>query len=143
MAGDDWPLQRHILGLFLFSKKMTKVDWEKELAELNHITKEFVDLNVSSSSLSVVEAPTIATNVRKMSKSRGLTVGFNFISIYSKIGNALGPRLVSVTSYGGKLNFSLNPTGKTFIGRKEDNDIVLFCAKISKRHALIELIQER
>ncbi|KAJ3279672.1 hypothetical protein HK104_001256 [Borealophlyctis nickersoniae] len=44
-------------------------------------------------------------------------------------------RLVYHTSHGGKMNFELEE--ETTIGRKDDNTIVLTCAKISKRHAVI------
>lgn len=45
-------------------------------------------------------------------------------------------RLVYQTAFGGKMNFLLL-RDETAIGRKEDNHIVLTCAKISKYHAVI------
>ena len=50
--------------------------------------------------------------------------------------------LIYNTSYGGKMKFTLSKP-ETSIGRKEDNDISLSCAKISKRHALILRIDNR
>jgi hypothetical protein len=50
--------------------------------------------------------------------------------------------LVYNTSYGGKMKFTLNKP-ETSIGRKEDNDISLSCAKISKRHASILRKEDR
>lgn len=50
--------------------------------------------------------------------------------------------LVYNTSYGGKMKFTLN-SQETSIGRKEDNDITLSCARISKRHATIVRLDER
>ncbi len=50
--------------------------------------------------------------------------------------------LVYNTSYGGKMKFTLN-SKETSIGRKEDNDITLSCARISKRHATIVKLEER
>ncbi|KAJ3033092.1 hypothetical protein HDV00_006737 [Rhizophlyctis rosea] len=46
-------------------------------------------------------------------------------------------RLVYHTSHGGKMNFRLDEE-MTNIGRKDDNNIVLTCAKISKYHAVIK-----
>ncbi|KAJ3053774.1 hypothetical protein HK097_003412, partial [Rhizophlyctis rosea] len=56
------------------------------------------------------------------------------------VGDKSGPspaRLVYHTSHGGKMNFRLDEE-LTNIGRKDDNNIVLTCAKISKYHAVIK-----
>ncbi|KAI9203358.1 nucleotide cyclase [Polychytrium aggregatum] len=45
-------------------------------------------------------------------------------------------RLMMNASYGGQVSFALNRR-ETKLGRKEDNHIVLTCAKISKYHAVI------
>lgn len=45
-------------------------------------------------------------------------------------------RLEYMTSYGGKMTFAIE-ADETFIGRKDDNDVVLTDPKISKRHATI------
>ncbi|KAJ3087429.1 hypothetical protein HK102_011134 [Quaeritorhiza haematococci] len=46
-------------------------------------------------------------------------------------------KLVYHTQHGGKVNFSLHRE-ETGIGRKEDNHIVLTCAKMSKYHAYVK-----
>jgi adenylate cyclase len=48
-------------------------------------------------------------------------------------------RLSYVTSFGGKVDFNI-VKDKTTIGRRDDNDIVLTCAKISKYHAVVEQV---
>jgi adenylate cyclase len=47
-----------------------------------------------------------------------------------------GAKLIYNTTYGGKMSFDLNRS-ETTIGRKDDNNINLSCAKISKYHATI------
>jgi hypothetical protein len=58
----------------------------------------------------------------------------------SKDGKVKAARLVYSTSFGGKMNFTL-AREETTIGRKEDNHIVLTCAKISKYHAVMKRIE--
>lgn len=53
-----------------------------------------------------------------------------------------GATLVYNTTYGGKMKFALNHK-ETQIGRKDDNDIALSCAKISKHHATIININDK